>query len=280
MATLLLAAAAAPRAVLAETPDLWVGVNRVQGPFLSEGNGDIALSDLFVTFETGTATNRFSIRGAYVRVEKTGQVTFAADAPVIVGAGGPGKPNDQDADAGSTKSGFGDVTFKSETFLLRAGQGNHPALSFILDYKLGNADEKKGLGTGQNDWGGGLSYVQPLGKWFQFLGDATYQFMGSPQHVDFKNRLRIMAGFGIVTNRTRWRITGENVAPALDEVPIYDAQGAPTGALQQVDDWRVVGGEFVYVSKVGGSTRFSVSTGLNDSSPNLGFSLTFASRPQ
>jgi hypothetical protein len=31
---------------------------------------------------------------------------------------------------------------------------------------------------------------------------------------------------------------------------------------------------------VGGSTRFAIQKGLNDSSPNLGFSLTFASRPQ
>src|SRR5215831_6806557 len=85
----------------AETPDLFVGVDRVQGPFLSDGEGDIALSDLFVEFQSGTATNRFSIRAAWVRVEKTGQVTFAADAPVIVGAGGPGKPRDQDSDAGS-----------------------------------------------------------------------------------------------------------------------------------------------------------------------------------
>jgi hypothetical protein len=104
--------------------------------------------------------------------------------------------------------------------------------------------------------------------------------MGSPQHVDFKDRLRILLGFGIVTNRTRWRVTGESVAPVLDEVPIYDAQGVATGLMQHVDDWRVVQGEFVYVSSVGGSTRFTVLTGLNDSSPRLGFSLTFASRPQ
>jgi hypothetical protein len=264
----------------AETPDLYIGVNRVQGPFLSAGQGDIALSDVFLTFESGTATNRFSVRASGVRVEKTGQVTFAADAPVILGAGGPGKPNDQDSDAGSTETGFGDVLFKSETFMMRAGQGNHPALSFILDYKLAVAEEQKGLGTGQNDWGGGLSYTQPLGKVFQILGDASFQFMGSPQHVDFKDRLRILLGFGIVTNRTRWRVTGESVAPVLDEVPIYDAQGVATGLMQHVDDWRVVQGEFVYVSSVGGSTRFTVLTGLNDSSPRLGFSLTFASRPQ
>ena len=271
--------AAAGDVATAATPDLYVGVNRVQGPFLSKDQGDIALSDLFVTFESGTETNRFSIRVAGVRAEKTGQVTFAADAPVIVGAGGPGKPNDQDSDAGSTETGFGDVTFKSETFLMRSGRGNHPALSFILDYKLAAAEEKKGLGTGQNDWGGGFSYTQPLGKVFQILGDATYQFMGSPQHVDFKNRLRIMAGFGIVTHRTRWRVTGESVAPVLDDVPLYDANGVAIGT-QHVDDWRVLRGEFVYISKVGGSTRFAVLTGLNDSSPDLGVSLTFASRPQ
>jgi hypothetical protein len=278
-AALVVLAAAAGQA-RAETPNLLIGVDRFQGPFLSHDQGDIALSDVFLTFESGTATNRFSIRVAGVRVEKTGQVTFAADAPVILGAGGPGKPGDQDTDAGSTETGVGDILFRSETFMMRSGQGNQPALSFILDYKLSVAAEEKGLGTGQNDWGGGLSYTQPLGKVFQILGDATFQFMGSPQNVDFKDRLRIMLGFAIVTNKTRWRITGESVAPALDEVPIYDAQGVATGGMEHVDDWRVLKGEFVYVTNVGGSTRFAVLTGLNDSSPKLGFSLSFASRPQ
>ena len=122
--------------------------------------------------------------------------------------------------------------------------------------------------------------MQPLSKAFQILGAVSYQWMGSPEGVDFDNRLRIELGFGIVTSRTNWRLVGENVTPALSEVPVYDSTGVATGATMSVDDYRVVRGEFIYRSQAGGSTRIYVLTGLNDSSPDLGFGLSFASRAQ
>jgi hypothetical protein len=63
-------------------------------------------------------------------------------------------------------------------------------------------------------------------------------------------------------------------------VPVFDATGAATGLTTGVSDYRVVRGEFVYRSGAGGSTRIFVLAGLNDSSPDLGFGLSFASRAQ
>jgi hypothetical protein len=63
-------------------------------------------------------------------------------------------------------------------------------------------------------------------------------------------------------------------------VPVYDATGAPTGVTASVADYRVVRGEFMYRSGAGGSTRIYLLAGLNDSSPDLGFGVSFASRAQ
>jgi len=271
-----LAASVAP--ALAVTPDLSFGLLYEQGPYL--GDADVGLGEAYILTEGGGPSARLSLRIPYARIDRTGLVTLASDAPIILGAGGPGKPPWQESDADSSASSLGDLLLRSEMYLLRAGSGNKPALSFILDYKYGSADQKKGLGTGESDWGGGLDYVQPLGKVFQFLASGSYHFMGSPEGVEFKDRTRLMGGFSIVMRRTIWRIVGENVTPVLDEVPVFDAAGVPTGALFAVEDYRVVRGEFVYRSKAGGSTRFYAFTGLNDSSPDIGFGLSIASRIQ
>jgi hypothetical protein len=104
--------------------------------------------------------------------------------------------------------------------------------------------------------------------------------MGSPEGVEFKDRLRLEGGFGLVTSKFHWRLVGESVSPVLDEVPVFDVAGLPTGLLAEVEDYRIVRGELVYRSSAGGSTRFYVLTGLNDSSPDIGFGLSFSSRAQ
>jgi len=272
---------------LAVTPDLTFGINYEQGPYL--GTEDVGLGELYLLTEAGSPNGRISLRIPYTRIDRTGLVTYAADGPIILGAGGPGKPLWQESEADTSEADLGDLLVRYEIPLARAGGGNKPAFTFYLDYKYGKADEKKGLGTGESDWGGGLDYTQPLGKVLQFMVSGSYHFMGSPdspltvtslEKVEFKNRLRIQGGFGLVTSKFNWRLVGESVSPVLDEVPVYDAVGVPTGLLAQVEDYRVVRGEMVYRSKAGGSTRLYVLTGLNDSSPDVGFGLSFSSRAQ
>jgi hypothetical protein len=273
---LLTLAASVP--ALAVTPDLAFGVRYEQGPYL--GAEDVGLGEAYILTEGGGPSARLSLRIPYARIDRTGLVTLATDAPIILGAGGPGKPPWQESEADTSESDLGDLLLRAETYVLRSGSGNKPALSFILDYKYGMADEKKGLGTGESDWGGGLDYVQPLGKVFQLLISGSYHFMGSPEGVEFNDRTRLMGGFSFVMRKTIWRIVGESVTPVLDEVPVFDAAGLPTGALAEVEDYRVLRGEFVYRSKTGGSTRLYVLGGMNDSSPDIGFGLSFSSRIQ
>ncbi|HYV86405.1 MAG TPA: hypothetical protein VFB49_10870 [Patescibacteria group bacterium] len=258
--------------------DLLFGVDRTQGTFLSDDQ--LALDSLWVQGEFGGASSRLVLRVPYIRVDDTGLLTFAQDAPIVLGAGGPGRPPWQTSPGGESESGLGDVLVRDETHLLQMGKGHRPALTLDIDYKWATGDREKGLGTGEADWGAGLDYVQPLSKLFQIVGAVSYQWMGSPEGVHFDDRLRLKIGVGIVTSKTAWRLVGENVTPALSDVPVYDATGAPTGSTLGVDDYRVVRGEFIYRSGAGGSTRLFVLAGLNDSSPDLGFGMSFASRAQ
>jgi hypothetical protein len=271
-----LAALATP--LWAVTPDLTFGVNYEQGPYL--GVSDVGLGEIYILTEAASPSGRLSLRIPYTRIDRTGLVTYAADGPIILGAGGPGKPPWQESEADTSEGNLGDLLLRYEMPLLKAGGGNKPSLTFALDYKYGMADEKKGLGTGESDWGGGIDYVQPLGKVLQFLISGSYHFMGSPEGVEFNDRLRLVGGLGLVTRRLNWRLVGESVSAVLDEVPVFDAAGVPTGLLAEVEDYRVVRGEMVYRTKVGGSTRFYALTGLNDSSPDIGFGLSFSSRAQ
>lgn len=262
---------------LAITPDLTFGVEYQQGPFL--GEADAGLGEAYLLAEAGTEMGRIGLRIPYARIDRTGLVTMASDAPIILGAGGPGKPPWQETDPESEASDLGDLLVRYDTYLVRSG-GKRPALTFVLDYKYGMADEKKGLGTGESDWGGGIEYVQPLGKVFQLLVTGLYTFMGSPEGVKFEDRLHLSAGFGLVGRRMTFRVVGEHVTPALEEVPVFDTVGVPTGELLEVEDYRVVRGDFVYRSNAGGSTRLYALVGLNDSSPDIGFGLSFSSRGQ
>jgi len=80
-----------------------------------------------------------------------------------------------------------------------------------------------------------------------------------------------------MTAHTAWRLGYETVTPILDEVPLYDAGGVAIGTAE-VEDYEVVRGEAVLKNKAGGSFKIWALAGLNDSSPDIGFGLTFASK--
>ena len=256
--------------------DAALGYERMEGTFLSDDEREI--EQLFLLGEFGGASSRFTVRLPYLRLSRTGNVIPGPDGPIVVGAGGPGRPPWQESDAGDDASGPGDLYLRSESLLLQAGAGNRPSLAMVVDLKWPTADEGDGLGTGEYDYGMGFDYTQPLGRVMQILGAAAYQFVGSPDGVDFEDRLRLSAGFGFVTRRTNWRLLAESITPVLDEVPLFDAAGVPIGIVE-VEDYRVARGEMVFRGGNGGSVRLYVLTGLNDSSPDLGFGLVLSSRP-
>ena len=64
----------------------------------------------------------------------------------------------------SSESGLGDISLDA-TFTLIQADRQSPFLLALLYSKLPTADEDKGLGTGEFDWGAGLGIGNRLGNW-------------------------------------------------------------------------------------------------------------------
>lgn len=254
--------------------DLRYGVERYEGMFGSTEEARLTQFPVQLVF-TGRES-QFTLILPYARIERTGNVTLTSDGPAVLGAGGPGRPGYQTTAPGKNESGLGDIILRQESFILRAGKGKKPFLSWVFDIKIPTADEKKGLGTGKRDWGVGLNYIQPLGKTFQILGDASYRFMGDPAGIEFDDRLRLAAGFALVVNRIALRALAENITPPLDTVPVFDLLEIATGTVE-VEDRRVARVDLTFRSNRGGTSRIGVTKGLNDSSEDLGLFLEFSS---
>ncbi len=99
------------------------------------------------------------------------------------GTGGPPgeHPGGGDHPAGTdSQSGFGDIELTAYYTLLPEAERT-PFLRAQLYVKLATADDKKGLGTGANDYGGGLSAGKAFDRWLLFAevqyitpGSSTY----------------------------------------------------------------------------------------------------------
>lgn len=98
-------------------------------------------------------------------------------------AGLAGQPVSQTT-AGATSgsaSGMGDVVAQATYHLFTSKSGR-----FGIDVgghiKFGTADENKGLGTGQNDYGASINLFQVVGSWTLF-GGAGYTDYGSSSYI-------------------------------------------------------------------------------------------------
>jgi hypothetical protein len=269
----LLVLACAAGSVEAAAVDFALGWENFEGEF--EGLDEITLSNIPFEIVINRTGGSLKLIIPYTSIEGTGNVTMTMDGPTVIGAGGPGKPDYQTSRAGGSESGIGDIILREETYLLRGGKGKRPFLSWILDFKIPTADDTKGLGTGERDWGIGLKYIQPLGKVLQILGDASYRFMGTRSELDFDDRVRLLAGFALIGQRSNWRVTVENVTPAVDPLPVFDAMGTTIGA-READDYRAARLELTVRSLRGGTTRFMLSKGLTDGAEDLGFAIRFS----
>jgi hypothetical protein len=254
--------------------DLRFGFERYEGEFETDSN--VRLTRVPIEIEFGGAMSRWTVTIPYVRNSRTGNVTLAAKGPVILGVGGPGRPSFQTSRADKTEGGLGDILLRHDTFFVKGGDGKRPALALVVDLKLDTADEEEGLGTGERDWGAGLSYTQPLSPHLQLLADASYRFMGSPEGLDFQDRVWGRVGLAIITPQESYRLMVEEAEPVLDEVPLFDAGGTAVG-LWEVDDRQVARLDIVNRLSRGGSSRLGITYGLNDSSEDIGFFLTLSS---
>ncbi|MCZ6695036.1 MAG: hypothetical protein O7A63_00715 [Acidobacteria bacterium] len=261
----------APGGARAAAVDFALGRYSYEGDF--EGDDEITLSSIPLEMTIHRPGGRLTIILPYTRIKGTGRVTMTMDGPMVIGAGGPGAPSYQRSRAGGSESGLGDIILRDESYLKRGGKGNSPFVSWMFEWKIPTADHKKGLGTGERDWSLGLRYIQPLGNSFQLLGDFNFRFMGSRSGLDIDDRVRLMAGFAVVTPRARWQAEIENVTPGVRSLQVFDMNGMPTAAMIEADDYRVIRGTLLMRSSGGGTTGLIITKGLTDSAEEIGFAI-------
>ncbi|HEU4401101.1 MAG TPA: hypothetical protein VFT43_03270 [Candidatus Polarisedimenticolia bacterium] len=95
---------------------------------------------------------------------------------------------------GSTsESGLGDIVAQEEVFILK-GTARRPWVSGVLRVKFPTADETKGLGSGEADYGGGIGVIQPLGRTWNLIGSWQHIVRGDPAGIDYRNTSWLTVG--------------------------------------------------------------------------------------
>ena len=105
--------------------------------------------------------------------QETGPGVVAVEgAPQPCSSSGRGNdcPDDDVAAAKQTAAGLGDIVVKGRYYLID-DRGALPAVSPFAKVKFPTADDQKGLGTGELDWGFGVELEKRVGSFILF-GDV------------------------------------------------------------------------------------------------------------
>src|SRR5262249_5807128 len=120
----------------------------------------------------GSPRQEFRLTLPYLSITSSQPVTFVGREIIPRSQGGR-----------ITESGLGDVVAQAEYFFVEGGR-RRPWISGLLRIKAPTADESRGLGTGEWDYGPGAALTQPLGDRWNLLGEAQYVARGDRRRAD------------------------------------------------------------------------------------------------
>jgi len=157
------------------------GVDYTTGKYGSSQSTDILYVPFITKYENGPVTLKATV--PWIRITGPGNVVGAgADRVVLSEANAPRR----------TESGLGDIVVSGFYTLLGdmgllADRANAPiGLDLGAKVKFGTADEKKGLGTGENDYSIQADAYKTFGAWTAF-GSLGYRWYGDPPGIDLKD---------------------------------------------------------------------------------------------
>ena len=139
------------------------GVDYSSGKYGSQDRTDITSIPVIGKYEVGSWA--FKLTVPYVSITGPGNVSP-----------GIGKFKNTTTTQRSTESGLGDIVAAATYNLYNAANGG-PAIDVTGKVKFGTADDKKGLGTGENDYMGQVDLYQSFGD-FTALGTLGYRVYG------------------------------------------------------------------------------------------------------
>jgi hypothetical protein len=102
-----------------------------------------------------------------------------------------------------TESGLGDTVVKGRVYALKdsADTPSLPSLNIFGRVKIPTGDDRKGLSTGEVDYGFGVELDKQLGSFFVF-GEVGYTVIGNPRGEEFRNRPDATLGAGLEFSKT------------------------------------------------------------------------------
>lgn len=213
---------------------------------------------LFVPFTLRYLGDRFDLRVTvpFIAQETSAAVTLIEGIPTQV------IPEDEDVDGRPaeavkrTAAGLGDVVVKGRYYLTN-DSGVVPAISPFGRVKFPTADEDKGLGTGELDYGFGVELDKKVGL-VGLFADVGYTVRGDPPGIDLRNQ--VSYGGGLSYDFTR-AVTG---SVALE---------GRTAAVSGQDDPLDVFLDLAYRLTRATTLTGGVSFGLTDGSPDFGVTI-------
>lgn len=199
---------------------------------------------------TGTGEVAFSRTGIRVASQDTGSVTGSGSGP----GGGSTTTTTTTVTDEHTESGMGDVTL-SGTYRFLQGKGEQPSLAMTAKIKFATADEKKNLGTGENDYS--LQVEAGLDSLYGYLG---YLVIGDTAATDYDDIF--FGAVGISKPLDTWSIGAEYYAEqaVLDGTDPVSEASVSLGRELGRDNWFNL-----YLIK-----------GFTDSSPDWGAGVGFS----
>ncbi len=197
-----------------------------------------------------------SLEIPYVHQSSTGDT-------VLLGAGtspvrhGNGRMSESSTTQTTTsEEGLGDMSLDVDLTLLGDGKQT-PKLLVLLHAKLPTADEEKGLGTGEFDWGGGLGVYKKFGLWSTYA-ETLYLLPGTSQIYDPSPYWEWQAALSYRTTN--------NLRPGL-------SLSGGTAPFEGTDNPLEINARLAILGENNRSYSFSISRGLSEASPDWGIGL-------
>ncbi len=202
-------------------------------------------------FILGSTRQEFRVTVPFLSITTSRPVTFVGNEIIPRGPGGR-----------TTESGLGDVVAQEEYFFLDGGR-RRPWISGLIRIKAPTADDTRGLGTGEWDYGPGAAVIQPLATRWNLLGEAQYVVRGDPRGIDFRNTWWLSGGL-------QKKLSGTSSASLYYE----RLQSVLRGRPDLVD--LILGYDHGFARRL--ILRTAVFAGLSDSAEDYGLSVGFSMR--
>lgn len=217
-----------------------------EGDYGTGMDTEITYVPVYAKYRAGNFS--FKVTVPYISVKNEGVIVSGG---TVVGKNGHGGTT-----TATRKSGLGDVIAESR-YRFR-GTGSGPDVSPYVKVKFGTASYDDGLGTGENDYEGGIGLEWTIGRdTYPFL-DIGYRLVGSPPGRNLRNIATYEAG-------STFRLDDSNFLSAIFSGHESTEAGFANSA-EILLAWN-------HETTPGSGIQLYVDKGLTDGSPKYGFGI-------